>query len=201
MNALVDTQALIRSASQSPYPWALRRPSASRLCRRMRQDLRLTRSDPGSSRAACCESLRYGRNLSQVHTQLLRFGHPASRSARCAGRNRNTQVWPRSAPSRRGCAGVLFAHLPASSCLAPHPSCFPAAMPGASPGIAPGIVTTVLPEHYWHAIRRTFSRVLTVSVRTVIPAPVPAVTPDAPPRATRGTETGSAGTVTAQVNG
>ena len=39
----------------------------------MRQDLRLTRSDPDSSRAACCESLRYGRNLSQVHTQFLQI--------------------------------------------------------------------------------------------------------------------------------
>ena len=56
VHATVDTQALTLSAPQSACPWKQRRPSGSRPSRRMRQDLYLTRSDPGTSRAVCAQT-------------------------------------------------------------------------------------------------------------------------------------------------
>ena len=56
VHATVDTQALTLSAPQSACPWEQRRPSGSRPSRRMRQDLYLTRSDPGTSRAVCAQT-------------------------------------------------------------------------------------------------------------------------------------------------
>ena len=56
VHATVDTQALTLSAPQSACPWEQRQPSGSRPSRRMRQDLYLTRSDPGTSRAVCAQT-------------------------------------------------------------------------------------------------------------------------------------------------